>query len=176
MTVLMAWLVPAAGPARDHLAATIGALAAEHGGPRFEPHVTIAGRFHCGERAAAQALTSLAAGAPPFTVRFAEVGSEQAYFRALYLRADPAPQLTALHDAARAAWALESRRYLPHLSLLYANLAEERKRAIIDALGILLPLTIRLNAAELWADHPAGVPGWHRVARIPLSGQHVKRG
>jgi 2'-5' RNA ligase len=170
MTALMAWLVPAGGPARDHVAATIGALAAEHGGPRFEPHVTIAGRFHCSEQAAARALTSLAAGVGPFEVRFATVGSEPAYFRALYLRAEPSRLLTALHDAARAAWALDARPYMPHLSLLYTNIAEERKPAIIDALGIPLPLTIRINAAELWADHPAGVPGWHRVARIPLSG------
>jgi 2'-5' RNA ligase len=170
MTVLMAWLVPAAGPARDRLAATIGTLAAEHGTPRFEPHVTMAGRFCSGEQAAAQALASLAAGVRPFEVRFAAAGYEQAYFRALYLRAEPSPQLTALHEAARAAWALDARPYLPHLSLLYADLAEERKRAIVGALDIQLPLTIRIGAAELWADHPAGVPGWHRVARVPLSG------
>jgi 2'-5' RNA ligase len=170
MTMLMAWLVPAAGLARDRLAATIGTLAAEHGGPRFEPHVTIAGRFRSSEQAATRALTSLTAGVRPFEVRFAAAGYEPAYFRALYLRAEPAPQLTALHEAARAAWALDARRYIPHLSLLYADIAEGRKPAIIDALGIPLPLTIRINAVELWADHPAGVPGWHRVARIPLSG------
>jgi hypothetical protein len=103
-------------------------------------------------------------------VRFAAAGYEQAYFRALYLRAQPSAQLTALHGAARAAWALESRPYMPHLSLLYADIAEERKHAIIDALGIQLPLTIRIEAAELWADHPAGVPGWRRVARVPFPG------
>jgi 2'-5' RNA ligase len=169
--MLMAWLVPAAGAARDHLAATIGTLAAEHRAPRFEPHVTIAGRFDSGEEAAIQALTSLAAGVRPFEVGFAAIGHEPAYFRALYLRAEPSPQLTAIHEAARAAWALEARPYKPHLSLLYADLDEERKPAIIDALGIRLPLTIRINAAELWADHPAGVSCWHRVARIPLSGR-----
>lgn len=167
MTVLMAWLVPAAGPARDRLAATIGALAAEHGAPRFEPHITIAGRFRSDERAAARALTSLAAGTRQFDVEFTEVGHEQAYFRALYLRATPSPQLTALHEAACAAWALDARGYLPHLSLLYANIADERKPAMAGALDIPLPLTVRIDAAELWADHEAGVPGWHRVARVP---------
>jgi len=170
MTMLMAWLVPAAGPARDRLAAIIGTLAAEHGGLRFEPHVTLAGRFSSVQEAAVRALTSLAVGVRPFEVRFAAVGFEPAYFRALYLRAEPAPQLTTLHDAARATWALESRRYLPHLSLLYANIAEERKPAIIDALGIPLPLTVRINALELWADTQVGVRGWHRVARIPFCG------
>lgn len=170
MTVLMTWLVPAAGAARDYLAATIDTLAAEHGTPRFEPHVTMAGRFHSGEQAAARALTSIAAGVRPFGVRFAAAGHEQAYFRALYLRAEPSRQLTALHKAARAAWALDARPYTPHLSLLYADIAEERKRAIAGALDIPLPLTIRIDAAELWADHQAGVPGWRRVARIPLTG------
>jgi 2'-5' RNA ligase len=167
--MLMAWLMPAAGPVRDHLAATIDRLAAEHNAPRFEPHVTMAGPFHSGEEAAAQTLISLAAGARPFEVRFAATGYEQAYFRALYLRAEPSPQLTALHEAAQAAWALESRPYRPHLSLLYADIAEDHKRAIIDALGIQLPLTIRIETAELWANHPAGVPSWHRLARVPFS-------
>src|SRR5262249_5921186 len=108
VTMLMAGLVPA-GPARDRLAATIVALATEHGTPRFEPHVTMAGLFHSGEEAAGQALTSLAAGVRPFEVGFAAVGYEQAYFRALFLRADPSPQLTALHEAARAAWGLDVR-------------------------------------------------------------------
>jgi 2'-5' RNA ligase len=167
--MLMAWLMPAAGPVRDHLAATIDRLAAEYDAPRFEPHVTMAGLFHSGEESAAQTLTSLAAGARPFEVRFAEAGYEQAYFRALYLRAEPSPQLTALHQAARAAWALEPRPYRPHLSLLYTDIAEEHKRAIIDALDIQLPLTIRIETAELWADHPAGVPSWHRLAQVPFS-------
>jgi 2'-5' RNA ligase len=167
--MLMAWLMPAAGPVRDQLAATIDRLAAEHDAPRFEPHVTMAGLFHSGQQAAVQTLTSLAAGALPLEVRFAATGYEQAYFRALYLRAQPSPQLTALHEAARAAWALESRPYRPHLSLLYADIAEEQKRAIIDALGIQLPLTIRIATAELWADHPAGVRSWHRLARVPFS-------
>ena len=167
--MLMAWLMPAAGPVRDHLAATIDRLAAEHDAPRFEPHVTMAGLFHSGQQAAVQTLTSLAAGVRPFEIRFAATGYEQAYFRALYLRAQPSPQLTALHEAARTAWALESHPYTPHLSLLYADIAEEQQRAIIDALGIQLPLTIRIETAELWANHPAGVRSWHRLARVPFS-------
>jgi len=169
MTMLMAWLVPAAGPACDQLTATIGTLAAKHGAPRFKPHVTMAGLFHSGEEAAIRALTSLTAGVRPFEVKFAAAEYEDVYFRALYLRAEPAPLLTALHEAAQVAWALDIRPYLPHLSLLYADIAEARKRAIIATLGIQLPLTMRINAAELWADHPAGVPGWHRVARVPFS-------
>jgi hypothetical protein len=41
MARLMTWLVPAAGPVRDQLVATIDTLAAEHDAARFQPHVTL---------------------------------------------------------------------------------------------------------------------------------------
>jgi 2'-5' RNA ligase len=171
MTTLMAWLVPAAGPARDRLTATIDRLAAEHGAPRFPPHITLAGLFDSGETAASQALMPLAAGVQPFTVRFAAVGQDQAYFRCLYLRAEPSQQLTALREAALAALALERRPYLPHLSLLYSDMAAQRKRPIIDALDLRLPLTVPIDAAELWADDQQGVvSAWRRVTRLPFEG------
>lgn len=50
MTALMAWLTPAAGPARDRLTALIGRLAAEHDAPRFQPHVTVLVTFDAEKR------------------------------------------------------------------------------------------------------------------------------
>jgi len=61
--------------------------------------------------------------------------------------------------------------YRPHLSLLYArDLPEERKPAIAGALGLALPVTIRIDAAEIWADFRQDVTSWRRVARVPLEG------
>jgi 2'-5' RNA ligase len=171
MTALMAWLVPAAGPARDRLTATIDRLAAEHLAPRFPPHITLAGPFGFGKKAASQALMPVMAKARPFSVRFAAVGHEQAYFRCLYLRAERSQQLMALHEAAVAALALARRTYLPHLSLLYSDMTVQRKRPIIDALDIRLPLTVPIDAAELWADEQQGVvPAWSCVTRLPFEG------
>jgi 2'-5' RNA ligase len=175
MTSLMTWLVPAFGPERDRLAATIGRLAAEHGAPRFQPHVTMVGTFDSPEDVAIRTLGSLAIGVPSFEVTFAAVGHEQTYFRSLYLCTDPSPQLTALHEAGRRAWALDLQPYMPHLSLLYSDVTEEQKRPIIDALDIALPLTIHLDAVELWADDHLGVRGWRRVSRVPFSGLSQNR-
>ena len=170
MTSCMSWLVPAAGPARDRLAGVIARLAAEHAAPVFAPHVTMAGVVECSPDAAALVLGRLVAGVPPFEVTLTGVGYEPEFFRSLYLRAEPPAVLTALHEAGERAWGLNPAPYRPHLSLLYSQLPEERKPAIADALGLALPVTIRIDAAEIWADFRDEVTRWRRVARVPLEG------
>jgi len=167
----MTWLVPAAGPVREGLAGVITKLAAEHGTPAFAPHVTMNGSVDAEPDAAARVLERLVAGVPPFEVTLPGFGYEPEFFRALYLRAEPSAQLTALHEAGQRAWGLTGPPYRPHLSLLYArDLPEERKPAIADGLGLALPVTIRVDAAEVWADFRDEVTRWRRVARVPLAG------
>ena len=175
MISCMSWLVPAAGPVRDRLAGAIAGLAAEHGAPVFAPHVTMADVAETEPDAAAQVLERVVAGVPPFEVTLTGVGHEREFFRSLYLRAEPSAVLTALHEAGERAWGLDisgtGPTYRPHLSLLYArDLPEERKRAIAGALGLALPVTIRIDAAEIWADFREDVTRWRRLAQVPLEG------
>jgi 2'-5' RNA ligase len=169
----MTWLVPAPGPERDRLAAVIADLAAGYGGPVFAPHVTLAGVTEAEPDAVAGRLARVTAGVAPFEVRLTGTGHEPVFFRSLYLRAEPSARLTALHEAARRALELEPAPYLPHLSLLYADLGEDRKPAIaagLRLLGMDLPMTIRVDAAEVWGDFRGPVAGWRRLARVPLGG------
>ena len=168
----MSWLVPAAGPVCDRLAGVIAGLAAEHGAPVFSPHVTINGTIEAEPDAASLVLERVVTGVPAFEVTLTGFGYEPEFFRSLYLRAEPSAQLTALHEAGRRAWGLgPGPPYRPHLSLLYArDLPGERKPAIADGLGLALPVTIRVDAAEIWADFRDEVTRWRRVARVPLAG------
>ena len=167
----MSWLVPAAGPVRDRLAGVIAGLAAEHGTPVFAPHVTMNGSVDAEPDAAARVLERLVTGVPPFEVTLPGFGYEPEFFRALYLRAEPSAQLTALHQAGERAWGLTGPPYRPHLSLLYArDLPEQRKPAIADGLALALPVTIRVDAAEIWGDFRDEVTRWRRVARVVLTG------
>ena len=167
----MSWLVPAEGPVRDRLAGVIARLAAEHGGPVFAPHVTINRNVDAEPDAAARVLERVMAGVPAFEVALPGFGYEPEYFRSLYLRAEPSVQLTALHEAGERAWGFTGPPYRPHLSLLYArDLPEGRKPAIADGLGLALPVTIRVDAAEIWGDFRDEVTRWRRVARVPLAG------
>jgi 2'-5' RNA ligase len=172
MTSCMTWPVPVAGPERERLTGAIGRLAAEHGGPVFAPHVTLVDAFDGEAAAVAAALGRLVGGVPPFDVTLAGFGHEPAFFRALYLRAEPSARLVALHEAGERTWGLTGRPpYRPHISLLYSSdLPEDRKPAVIGAVGVDLPVTIRIDAAELWVDSREPVAGWRRVARVPLAG------
>ena len=171
MISCMTWLVPTAGPVREGLAGVITRLAAEHGGPVFAPHVTMNGSVDAEPDAAARVLEQLVAGVPPFEVTLPGFGYEPEFFRTLYLRAEPSAQLTALHEAGQRAWGLTGPPYRPHLSLLYArDLPEERKPAIAGGLELALPVTIRVDAAEIWGDFRDEVTRWRRVARVPLAG------
>lgn len=168
----MSWLVPAPGPERDRLAAVIAELATRHGGPVFAPHVTLARNVEAEPDAVAGALARLTAGVPPFEVRLTGAGHEPVFFRSLYLRAEPSARLTALREAARRALGLEPAPD-PHLSLLYADLPEDDKPAIAGGLGLLgvaLPMTIRVDAAEVWADFREEAGRWRRMARVALAG------
>ena len=167
----MSWLVPAEGPVRDRLAGVIARLAAEYGAPVFAPHVTINRNVDAEPDAAARVLERVMAGVSPFEVTLPGFGYEPEYFRSLYLRAEPSAQLTALHGAGERAWGFTGPPYRPHLSLLYSrDLPEERKPAIAEGVGLALPVTIRVDAAEIWGDFRDEVTRWRRVARVPLAG------
>jgi len=174
MISCMSWLVPAAGPVRDRLAGVIAGLAAEHGAPVFAPHVTMAGVAEAEPDAAARVLERVMAGVAPFEVALTGFGHEPEFFRSLYLRAEPSARLTVLHEEGQRAWGLDAETgppYRPHLSLLYTrHVPEERKPAIADGLGLALPVTIRVDAAEVWADFRDEVTRWRRVARVVLTG------
>lgn len=165
----MSWLVPAPGPERDRLADVITELAAGYGGPVFAPHVTLAGVTPAVPDVVAGVLAEVTAGVAPFDVALTDVGYEPVFYRALYLRAEPSARLTALREGARRALRLEPTPD-PHLSLLYADLDEERKPAIAAGLDLALPMTIRIDAAEVWGDFREDAGRWRRLARVPLTG------
>ena len=178
----MTWLVPVAGPERDRLSAVISGLASEHDTPAFTPHVTLTDPVEGEEMAVLGVLQQVLSGREAFEVKLNGFGHEPEYFRSLYLTVPDSEPLSKLNEAAREAFEQIRPAYRPHLSLLYSDLPEESKDAIATGLDLELPLTLRFEGVELWADngprvpadHAADVASWHRIARLLFPGPRAE--
>ncbi|MDB5237223.1 MAG: cyclic phosphodiesterase-like protein [Parcubacteria group bacterium] len=117
---------------------TINALAESYSGPKFVPHVTLLSGIPAEpEDVVIEKATQLAKSCAPFELILGEEGMEDAYFRAFYMRIQESEALTAAHARAGALFGVQQEGiYVPHLSLLYGNYPEERKRAALAALPV----------------------------------------
>lgn len=163
------WLTPPP-PVYDRFARLIETLSRRLGTPRFAPHITLAGT---GAELADDALeraTALAAQLPPVPVRLLDVGYSDAYFRCLYVRAERTPVLLAAHRLAAGRLDTDpAEDFMPHLSLVYGNLPQDTKEALIEEIGRRFDL--EFTARQLTLCLPAGAPdGWRTLGPFALTG------
>ena len=111
-------------------------LATQYGGPVFMPHITLRSVIpvESDENILSKAK-AVAEGLSPFTVTLGELGTEDAYFKALYIKINDSGELAAAHTKTNKIFSMEDGGpYIPHVSLLYGNYAEEEKAKTITTL------------------------------------------
>lgn len=129
------WLVPDE-PMFSLLAGTISQLSRQCSTPTFDPHITLLAGITMEEQAALAKAASLASSLKPLRLELDDVGYLDEYFRCLFIRVVPTAPIMEANRAAREAFGLRKDfGYMPHLSLVYGNLALDEKKAIADALG-----------------------------------------
>jgi hypothetical protein len=165
-TPLAFWLVPAE-PLRSRLAGTIDALAAAHGGPRFEPHVTL----EVGEAALpgdpAATLAHACAALAPASLAALGTGHSDALFRTLYVAFDD-PRPAAIRAALRAAFGVRGDYALdPHLSLLYRERLDPALRARLATAHDHRGEAMRFDTVVLVRAGPGA--GLHDIERLDTS-------
>jgi 2'-5' RNA ligase len=156
------------GDVRQRLAGTILDLSREYAAPAFAPHVTLASGIAGPAREVASKMADLARRIPPFTVRLAEVDFLDEYFRCLFVRVVTTHPIMKANKVARAVFSLERQPpFMPHLSLLYANLPSGVKERIVARLGRRFELEFKVSGLHLYLikSEPAA---WRRVARVGL--------
>jgi 2'-5' RNA ligase len=161
------WLPPT-GEVRHRLAGTIFDLSREYAAPTFEPHVTLAGGIVGSAREVASKMTDLARRIPPFTVRLTKVDFLDEYFRCLFVRVATTHPIMKANKVARAVFSLEKQPpFMPHLSLLYADLPSGVKERIVASVGRRFELEFKVSGLHLVLikGEPAA---WRRVARVGL--------
>ncbi|GBF93915.1 cyclic phosphodiesterase [Raphidocelis subcapitata] len=181
------WIEPPPGALRDALQREIGAQRAARGGPPFEAHVTLLGDIPAADDGAAlEAAAQLAARLEPFRVNFLDVSTGASFYQCVLILCAKEAQLLAANAAARGAFGMPDppRPYMPHLSLLYADIDDEaRAAAAAEAVarlwgdaagyGTLLPASgFDAGAFAVWetpaADRSLG--SWRRVGEFRLGG------
>jgi 2'-5' RNA ligase len=165
------WLLlpPAEGTRFRELIQT---LAAQHGTPSFEPHITLLGSIDGSEAAIVAASAALARRIAPLPIRLAEIGQRDTYFQCLFVHAVPDPALVRANRLAREAFSRrDDAAFLPHLSLVYGDLERAQKAAVVARLGARLDSEFRVEELALIRyrkeDHPQD---WRRVATFTLRG------
>lgn len=160
------WLVPdrATGPP---LTVIINRLARQHGGPRFEPHVTLLGGLREARADLLAGLYGLAGSMRPLVLYGSVVATSGHYYYAVYLKL----KASGAFDTGRA----RARRIFraggttgrgPHVSLLYGDLEAGTRRALRHELRGL-GRTVRLRAIRL--VRTTGPPStWRTVRELAL--------
>jgi 2'-5' RNA ligase len=163
------WLM-LAEPAHDRYADLIRRLSESHATPPFEPHITLLGGLGDEERILAQRTEHLAKILAPFDIRLLEAAYRDEYYRALFIEVALSQPLNAARAAARHAF--ERRMddgFYPHLSLLYGDLSEREKEAMLDDIGRHFDEWARVDRIALWrVDGPPA--GWRSAQEYPLAG------
>ncbi len=166
------WLLASEGDEAVFEAA-IRELAERLGGPRFHPHLTLAGDLDTYVEEAIHALPALAARHLRFELDFQYIGVGTDYFRSFYAAFVRSASLEALRvDCWRAAGKEPPPDFLPHVSLAYgATEGEARTDAQVDYSKRLFRRAVafdRIAVVASSARQPIG--SWRILAEAELAG------
>jgi 2'-5' RNA ligase len=156
------WMVPE-GDRHRRLAGLIESLARRFGRPVFEPHVTLLAGVRQAERDVVARAGALWRAPKALPLRFIGLETDDTYFRALYLRVEPSPELLALHEAARGAFGRgDDPPYVPHLSLMYGA---PPPVPVVKELRPSAPAAFEARTLDVYSTE-GPVESWHRVHRL----------
>ena len=151
---------------RGELSQKIRDLAHAHDGSVFVPHVTLLARIE-GEHVI-ERTQAFAHSLEPFTLTLGELGGEDEYFRAFYIRIKEDDALQRAHERALALFEMEDARpYLPHLSLLYGNLTEQERAALIRDTAYPSDVSFAVSRLHLYETH-GKADQWRKIGEYPF--------
>jgi len=181
------WLKPTRNSGSHALLhSTIGALARQinqEGGharpaPLFEPHHTLLGLISgmSLEEVKTRVHTLVGQlGCRSIAVEMSGLGKGTFFHQCVFVTVKPTPELLDANAKAREVMGPPSSTstYMPHISLLYADLSDEAQDSIMEQLkkeGKLRAETVSFEAEsiEIWQTEGAEET-WHELASIPLS-------
>ncbi|XP_042439018.1 cyclic phosphodiesterase-like [Zingiber officinale] len=125
--VYSVWALPP-DDVRDRIKRIMAALRSEFGGPAFEPHITVVGAISLAPDDALCRFRSACAALSRYPARVSAAARGTFFYQCVFLLVDPTPEVVATKSHSCIHFRYEnSTPYMPHLSLLYADLPDEVK-------------------------------------------------
>jgi len=177
------WLEPPEGRLAEQLQAEVDRLRVQHGGPTFAPHVTLAA-FEAGDDATAEDWAAgTAAKLAPIYVSFTDVGAGTIFHQCVFIRCAKVDALMTAAETAKATLRLPQSSYMPHLSLLYSDIDQDTRGAVVqevqqrlygEAEGydtLLLEPGFSATELSLWRTdaEDKSLESWVRLGRFKFS-------
>lgn len=129
------WLQPH-GDIAYRLQERIKKLSKKYGTPLFEPHITLLGGLKASETELLSLTNTLASSLKPFEVLLTKTGYTDRFYQSLFLYVKKSNTLMSARSlACRLFDCSESKKYVPHVSLLYGDISRNEKERILNIIG-----------------------------------------
>lgn len=150
-------------------------LRSEFNGPDFDPHVTVVGAIKLTPDDALDRFRSACKGLKAYTAHGRGVSTGTFFYQCVYLLLDPIPEVVEPSDHCCGHFGYNRPEpYMPHMSLLYADLtdeekkkAQERANALDDSLGNLSFKVTRLALYKTDTEDKT-LKSWEKVVECDL--------
>jgi 2'-5' RNA ligase len=168
------WLMPE-GEVQRQFADIITRLSERLGTPTFEPHVTLLGGLHGGERDIVTRISDIVRTMRPVEIRTSSLHSQEDYFRQLFVQVEKSRPLMETRARVKVlAGGRRERPYSPHVSLVYGNVRYQDREALLMEMGG--EIVAEFETKTLHVVDTAGTPErWRRVAAFPLPERRTSR-
>ncbi|KAG6594517.1 Cyclic phosphodiesterase, partial [Cucurbita argyrosperma subsp. sororia] len=157
----------------------MSSLRSEFGGPEFEPHITVVGAIRLTPQDALNKFRSACEGVKAYQATVDQVSIGTTFYQCVFLLIHPTTEVVQISSHCCGHFGYNnSTPYMPHLSLLYANISDEmKKRAkeIADKLneavnGLKVPVT-RLALYKTDTSDET-LKSWEKIAEHDLPSKH----
>jgi 2'-5' RNA ligase len=160
------WFTPRANAAA-RFAQIIHDLSQSYGTPYFPPHVTLLPRVSQARATVVELARHLAHKCRPFDIELGELATTKAYFQSLFIKAHRSKVLVQIHQLALRLFGSSQTDYMPHLSLVYGDLEEIEKKAIIAKVDHDFPVRFTAESIDIYLTE--GRPEeWQLIETVPL--------
>ncbi|KAL8103512.1 cyclic phosphodiesterase-like isoform X2 [Apium graveolens] len=172
--VYSVWALPQQDLIR-RLKSLMGGLRSEFGGPEFEPHVTAVGAISLTESEARDKFAKACHGLKAYNASVEKVETGTFYYQCVFLLLSRTPEVVEPSAQCSSHFGYKSSTpYMPHLSLLYADLTEEEKKRAQEKASALDKgigsLTFQITRLALYKTdtEDKSLKSWEKVAECEL--------